>query len=120
MPQKHGLAKSFLFAFQGIKWALKERNFQIHLFISVCVSTAGILFRVSPLEWIAILLCITLVTTLEIINIAIEKTIDLLHPQQHPEAGKIKDLSAAAVLLSALLSVVIGCVVFVPKLLALI
>jgi diacylglycerol kinase len=119
MPQKHGLGKSFHFAFKGFKWALQERNFRIHLFISALVTLAGFLLNISPTEWIAVMVCMAIVITLEIINTAIEKTIDLLHPEKHPEAGKIKDLSAAAVLLSALLSVIVGCVVFLPKIWAL-
>lgn len=119
MPQKHGLAKSFLFAFKGFKWALEERNFRIHLFISFIVILAGFAFTISPLEWIAVLCCMTAVITLEIINTSIEKTIDLLHPERHPEAGKIKDLSAASVLLAAMLSVIIGSIIFLPKLLVL-
>jgi diacylglycerol kinase len=116
MPQKHGLGKSFFFAFQGLKWALKERNFKIHVSISALVILTGIILNISILEWIAIIGCMTLVLTLEIINTAIEKTIDLLHPEKHSEAGKIKDLSAAAVLLIAILSVMIGCIIFLPKL----
>lgn len=115
MPQKHGLGKSFLFAFQGIKWAFEERNFKIHLAISFVVIIAGFVFHVSSLEWIAILFCITAVMAMEIINTAIEKTIDLLHPDKHPEAGKIKDLSAAAALITAIASVVIGGIIFIPK-----
>lgn len=120
MQRKHSIGKSFGFAFKGIAVALSERNFIIHLIASLSVIGLGFAFRISYLEWISIMFCICIVLCLELINTAIEKTIDLLHPQQHPKAGEIKDLSAASVLVAVIVSVLIGGLIFIPKIIELI
>ncbi len=112
---KHNLFKSFLFAFKGIALILKERNFIIHLIAASIAIALGFIFTISVNEWLAIIICMSMVLCLEIINTAIEKTIDLLHPQIHPKAGAIKDLAAAAVLVAAIAALIVGLVVFVPK-----
>jgi len=120
VQKKHGIGRSFGFAFKGIAIALGERNFVIHLIAALLVVFLGFAFRISHLEWISLLICISSVLCLELINTAIEKTIDLLHPQQHPKAGEIKDLAAASVLVAVIISVIIGVIIFIPKILNLI
>ncbi len=120
MSQKHGILKSFQFAFKGLKWAFEERNFLIHLIIACLTIFLGFFLNINTNEWLIVIVCIALVMAFEILNTAIEKTIDLLHPQQHPKAGQIKDLSAAAVLLISIASVIAGSIIFFPKVLALI
>lgn len=115
MSQKHGILRSFLFAFKGIRWALEERNFIIHLVIACISIICGFLCEINTYEWFVIILCLALVLAFEILNTAIEKTIDLLHPQQHPLAGQIKDLSAAAVLVMSIASVIAGVIIFLPR-----
>ncbi len=112
---KHTLFKSFLFAFKGVALILKERNFIIHLIAAITAVALGFIFTISINEWLAIIICISMVLCLEIINTSIEKTIDLLHPQMHPKAGAIKDLAAAAVLIAAITAVIVGLIIFVPK-----
>lgn len=68
------------------------------------------------MEWIACLLCMGLVIGTEMINTAIEAVVDLASPQQHPLAAKAKDIAAGAVLIGAILSVIIGIIIFLPKL----
>lgn len=68
------------------------------------------------IEWIFILLCIGGVITLELINSSIENVVDLVTEETHPLAKKAKDMAAAAVFFFALVSVVIGCIIFIPKL----
>ena len=115
MKPKQSLYNSFVFGFKGIAFVLKERNFIIDLFFAIATIAAGFTLKISHGEWVAILLCMALVLSLEAINTAIEKTIDLLHPQQHTKAGEVKDIAAGAVLIAAIFSAVIGGIIFIPK-----
>jgi diacylglycerol kinase (ATP) len=114
------LFKSFGYAKDGLKTGLKEeRNMKIHLCISVIVIVAGLFLELSRLEWIAIVLCVGIVFAAELFNTALENVVDLISPKYHPVAGKIKDLSAAAVIICAVVSVVVGVIIFGNKLLEL-
>ncbi|HBG71202.1 MAG: diacylglycerol kinase [Bacteroidetes bacterium GWF2_43_63] len=108
--------KSFVFAFNGLRILFKEEhNSRIHLFATIIVLTAAIIFDVNTYEWIAIILSIGLVITAEIINTAIENIADYLTTDKNEKIKKIKDLSAAAVLISAMTAFIIGLIVFLPK-----
>lgn len=108
--------KSFSFALKGIKSAFStEPNMKIHGIIALLVVIFGILFQISINEWLLCLLCFGLVFGLELINTSLENIVDLVSPEIHPTAGKIKDLAAGAVLISALFSAVIGLIIFIPK-----
>lgn len=110
--------KSFSYAFNGMKILIKEEhNARIHLFATIIVLLAGLVFRISTNEWIAIILSIGFVISLEIINSAIENIADFISPEKNEKIKKIKDLSAAGVLISAITSFVIGLIIFVPKIL---
>lgn len=120
-PWLINLLHSFGFAFAGIAAMLRtQRNAQIHTAITCAVIIAGFALRVSPGEWIALVLSITMVLALEAINTAIEAVVDLVSPQQHPLAKKAKDVAAGAVLLAAIGTATVACIVFLPKLIALI
>lgn len=80
---------------------------------------AGIFFSISATEWVIILLCFAVVLGFEIINSAIEKLCDLVQPDFNLVIKKVKDMSASAVLLSAIISFIIGCIIFLPKVVAL-
>ena len=95
----------------------EEHNARIHLFATIIVLLAGFVFRISTNEWIAIILSIGFVISLEIINSAIENIADFISPEKNEKIKKIKDLSAAGVLISAITSFVIGLIIFVPKIL---
>lgn len=113
--------QSFRYAFRGIKTVfLSEANMKIHSFITVLVILCGAFFDISLTEWIFCLLCIALVTGAEMINTSIENVVDLASPELHPLAGKAKDIAAGAVLLCAIIAVIIGLLIFVPKFLNLI
>jgi diacylglycerol kinase len=117
--------KAFLFrlynAFQGwLHFFRTEANGRIQAVIAVLVVAAGFLFKVSPQEWLWILLCIGLVTGLEMVNTAIETLANRLHPDRHPDIKIVKDVAAGAVLWAAVVSVIIGAVIFLPKLLAIV
>jgi diacylglycerol kinase len=118
MKNKQSLYKAFQVAFKGIGLALKERNFLIDIFCAIVTIISGFILKISNLEWIAILFCIALVLSLEMLNTVIEKTIDHLHPQQHSKAGEIKDIAAGSVLVAVIFSGVIGGIIFIPKMLA--
>lgn len=117
MEPKHPIHRSFGFAFKGIAQVLKERNFKIQLFVALIAIVLGFVLKLSNSEWFCIILCIGFVLCLEIINTAIEKTIDLLHPDWNERAGKIKDISAGAVLVAAITSAIVGGIIFIPKIL---
>lgn len=110
---------SFRFAFAGLRELFANTvNARIHATLAVAAISLGFWLEISKNEWLAIIGCIMLVVSLEAVNSAIENLVDLVSPDRHPLAGKAKDLAAAAVLWSAMGSVVIGLVVFLPKVLA--
>ena len=109
--------QSFKVAFNGIKLlACEERNFQIHLFFTIVAIALCFFFGVTKNEWITVLMLIVLVLSAEAVNTCIEYICDLVSPDYHPLVKKIKDISAGMVLLFAILSVVIGCIIFIPYL----
>lgn len=108
--------KSFSFAFQGLKdCLLNEKNFRIQYVITLLVIGIGIFFSLNAMEWMFLLICFALVLSFEIINSAIEKLCDLVCPSIHPVIKKVKDMCAAAVLVSAIISFIVGCIIFIPK-----
>ena len=112
-------AESFACAFRGIAALLKsEVHARIHLVATVAVIALGWLFTITPGEWIAVVLAIGLVWVAEALNTAIEYVADLSHHDEHPEVKKLKDLAAAAVLLASIIALVVGLLVFWPRLCA--
>jgi len=108
--------KSFTYAFNGLRILLREEhNSRIHLFATVCVVVAGVIFRISSLEWVAVVFAIGLVFGGEIFNSAIEDLADVVCPERDERIKKVKDLSAAAVLVSAFTALIIGLIIFIPK-----
>lgn len=109
----------FSFAVKGIIAVLKtERNFRVHLMFLLVVAACGFFFKISSFEWIAVVIVSGMVFTSEMLNTTIEKTIDYLRPEHHPMAAFIKDAAAGAVLIGAITAVIIGIIIFLPKLLA--
>ena len=108
--------KSFGYAGRGIKIVFgSEPNMKIHIFVAMLVILCGFVFKINITEWILCLLCIGLVFSAEMLNTAIENVVDLASPEHHELAGKAKDIAAGAVLICAIISVVIGLLIFVPK-----
>jgi len=108
--------KSFSYAFNGLKILLREEhNSRIHFVATVAVIIFAIVFDLNVYEWIAIIFSSGLVITAEIINTAIENIADFISPEKNEKIKVIKDLSAAAVLISALTALCIGLIVFIPK-----
>jgi len=115
-----GFRAAFGNAFTGFDYAFRtERNLKIHFSIAVLVITAGVFLKISAVEWAIIMLTIGAVFVTEMINTAIEYTVDLASPEKHDLARKAKDVSAGAVLAITASSVVIGLIIFLPKIIAL-
>lgn len=112
--------RSFRHAFRGFRWLIRdEHNFRIHLMAVVVLIPVCFLLKLSAAEWALILLCIALVLAMESVNSAIERLADKLSPGRDPVIGKIKDVAATAVLISAIGSAAVGIIILLPKLLAL-
>ncbi len=109
--------KRFKYAINGLISAIKaEANMRIHIIATVLVCIAGFYFEISSIEWIAIILCIVLVISFELINTSIEELCNMVHQEHHPIIKKVKDIAAAAVLIAAAGSVVAALIIFLPKL----
>ena len=108
---------SFKFAFQGIKLLFKEEhNSWIHLCFTILAVALAVWLKISLLEWVLVIFCIGFVFVIEIINTAIENICDFISPEKNSMIKRIKDLSAAAVLFSAVTSLIVGALIFLPKL----
>jgi diacylglycerol kinase len=113
--------KSFGYALKGILFALKTQpNFLIHLLAIIIVATSGFIFQLSIPEWSLVVLAIGLVLVSEMINTAIEELVNMLSPEYNKKAGLIKDVAAGAVLIAAIISIIIGVIIFLPKMIKLI
>ena len=111
---------SFKYAFHGIAYLLKnEHNVRIHHFVAVCVVVAGALLHISPMEWVAVVFAIGFVLATEALNTAIEVLCDEVSPEYSERIRHSKDVAAAAVLIAVLTEMVIGLIVFVPRIVAL-
>jgi diacylglycerol kinase len=110
------LKNSFKYSFSGLKYAYsKEQNMAIHLLVTILVIVAGVFFKISYVEWFFVIIIIGLVLATELINTAIEATIDLVSPKIHPLAKIAKDTASAAVFIFALVASIGGLLIFVPK-----
>jgi diacylglycerol kinase len=112
--------KSFSFALKGILYAFKtQHNIRVHIIVMVFVLTAGCIFRLHLMEWGLIVFAIGMVLVSELMNTAIELLVDFISPNYNKKVGLIKDVAAGAVLISAITSVVIGLIIFLPKIIRL-
>lgn len=120
LPEKKFHILSFKYAFEGIFAALKEEpNLKIHILISILVLILSYFLQISKQDWINIILIIGFVFAVELTNTAIEAVVDAFTEKEHPGAKLIKDISAGAVLVAALTSVVLGLMIFIPYLMRL-
>jgi len=120
MDKKNNIFSSFKCAFCGIFSVLKkERNIKIHFFAMTLVIIFGILLKISTIEWLICLILFAMVIGSELMNSAIENTVDLAMPEKHDKAKLAKDAAAGAVLFIAIISAVIGLIIFIPKIISL-
>lgn len=111
--------KSFSYAWNGLVVLLRdEHNARIHLVAAVVATVMGFVFDISSLEWVAIVGCIGLVIATEAMNSALEALCDRVSTERHELIGKAKDCGAAAVLVTAITALIVGLIVFVPKIIA--
>lgn len=111
------IQESFFHAWQGIRYVYRhERNFRIQLAAAWLVVVLMWLWELTTAERVVLLLLVMAVLTLELLNSALEKFVDLLKPRLHLQAGVIKDIMAAMVLLVSLGALVVGVIIFWPHL----
>lgn len=114
--KRQSLMAAFSYAANGILWFFKlERNAKIHFVCTILVLATGIGLSVNRTEWMFLTVAIISVWVTELINSAIELLCDYVQPERHASIKIVKDLAAGAVLLAAIGSVIIGGVVFLPK-----
>lgn len=111
--------RSFSFAFHGLASLLKnEHNSRIHLIAAILAVATGFLLKIDIHEWIALIIVLGVVFITELLNSALESLADRVDPELNDFIRKAKDYSAAAVLISAIIALVVGCLLFIPKLLS--
>ena len=112
------LINSFKYAIEGIISSFRtEQNMKIHIFIMILVIILGIVLKLSALEWIILTIVIALVISAELFNTTIETVVDMITKEKNEKAKLAKDVAAGAVLVLAIGSVIIGLIIFIPKIL---
>lgn len=121
--KEKGLKKfinSFKYPIKGLFYAYRnEQNLAVDVGIALVVVVFGLLFGINKIEWIVLVLTMGLVISCELINTAIEAVVDLVTQEYHPLAKVAKDTSAAAVFIFAIVAVIVGIIIFVPKIIEL-
>lgn len=119
--KKDPIYKSFGYAFEGIFTCIKkERNMKIHCCAAVLVVVCGLLLGINATEWCICLILFGLVMALELVNTAVEAVVDLVTEERKPLAKIAKDTAAGAVLIAAIMAAIVGCILFLPKIIAII
>lgn len=115
------LKRSFGHAWAGIGHGLRtQTNLRLHVAAAGCVVIAGLLLRVSPIEWAILVVTIMIVVSAELFNTSIEALVDRVGSEPHPLSKIAKDTAAGAVLIGAIGAVIVGLLIFGPRLLALV
>ncbi len=108
----------FKYAWEGIKYAFTTQpNFLVHSLAAAAAVFLGLWLKISSLEWLVLVLTISLVFIAEMINTALESMTDLIEEKHHQHAKIAKDVSAGMVLLASVSSVLVGAILFTPKIL---
>ncbi len=111
--------RSFAFALHGLTYLFRTQpNAVIHFISMILVIVMGIFFNLNSIEWILVIFAIGLVISAEAFNTALEELVDLVSPEYHEKAGRVKDLAAGGVLVAAISAAIIGGIIFIPKILA--
>lgn len=112
----NGRLRSLKFAFKGT-WLLvsTEASIKVQIAIAILVSILGFIMQLTVQEWLFQCLAIGLVLVAESLNTAIEKLCDFIHPDFHKRIGFIKDISAGAVAFAAIIAIIIGLIIYLPK-----
>jgi len=120
MPKKESFLlkriKSVGYAFKGAYLLITtEASLKVQFFIGIIMTIAGFYYQLSPIEWVIQILTIALIMAIEGLNTAIEEMADFVHPEYHKKIGLIKDLAAGAVFIFAIAAVIVGCIIYFPK-----
>ncbi|NCC80935.1 MAG: diacylglycerol kinase family protein [Clostridia bacterium] len=116
MYKSKNLFESFKHAFSGMTFAFRnEKNFKIHFMAMIIAISLGLLFKLSTVRWILLFLQIGMVISVEVINSAFERTVDLIVQDYNIEAKRIKDMAAGAVLVVSIVAVINGVLIFLIK-----
>lgn len=109
--------KGFKYAVKGAFLLLRhEASIQVQTTIAIIMTIAGFYFEISKVEWMLQILAIGLVLSIEGVNTAAEEIADFVHPDFHNKIGFIKDVAAGAVFFAAVSAVIVGCIIYIPKL----
>ena len=110
------MINSFKYAIEGFISSFKtERNMKNHILAMICVIILGIIYKLSVKEWMICIISISMVISAELFNTAIETVVDMISPEKNEKAKLTKDISAAAVLTLAVGAMIIGAIIFIPK-----
>ena len=110
------LSSSLKFAFDGLKYAYKnEQSMTVHIIITILVIIFGVIFEISSLEWIVVVFCVGVMMCLELVNTSIEAAVDLVTEKYNEKAKVAKDVAAAVSVIFCFTSIIIGLIIFVPK-----
>lgn len=110
------LIDRFRYAFAGLRYGVfKDKSVRFQCILACMAILAGFILRISPAEWLWVLLCITLVIMAEIFNSCLEKTVDYISLEHTEQAKIIKDMAAAAVLLVSVFALITACMIYIPR-----
>ncbi len=108
--------KSFKFSFDGLKYAYKnEQSLLIHFIFTIIVVAMGFIFKISHTEWAILCIAMAVILACELINTAIEATVDLITLEYKPLAKIAKDCGSAATFVFSMMAAFIGFIIFIPK-----
>lgn len=120
IKSKRKFSSSVKNCINGFKFInINEDNFKREIFLGIIVLILSYVFRVNKIEFIIIIIMIGLVLVCETVNTAVERLVDLVSPGYNKIAGEVKDIMAFAVLLMCIISLVIGAIIFIPKIISL-
>jgi len=109
------ILKSFNYAFIGIKISSEQHNFRVMLLGAILVVILAIVLKVTIVEWLILILIISLILSLETINTSLEKLCDYIEPNPSDKIKIIKDLASGAEAILCFTSIIIGFIIFLPK-----
>ncbi len=110
------IINSFKYAFSGVKEAFQsEKNMKIHFLLMVLAIIFGIVLKLSSVEWAILVVTIGLVLISEFINTSLEQIVDIVSPEKQEKARIAKDVAAAGVLVAAIVAILVGAFLFLPK-----
>ena len=108
--------KSFGYAFEGLSFSFKKgTHFKIHTAAAVVITILGFAYAISSYEWLILILISSAVISAEAMNTAVEEACDVIHPEHHPGARMAKHCAAGAVLILSIAAIIIGLIIFLPK-----